>query len=74
MPGVGRLVAKHRDQRLAGRVLRERKVAGGVRGVVRFTGLIRWCRVIGVARSACSLRGVAPEQANAPDAPEARLS
>ena len=53
---------------------RKKTVAISVWGVINFLGSRRWLRVVVVARSALSQCGVAAEQANPPDAREARLS
>jgi hypothetical protein len=67
MPGVGRLVAEHREQRFAGRVADEKEVASRAAGVVRFPDCRRVSRVVGVARSALSRTWVAAQHAHAPD-------
>jgi hypothetical protein len=54
MPGVGRLVAKHEEQRFTGRLACEKEVASSAACVVRFPSCRRMPRAAAVARSALS--------------------
>jgi hypothetical protein len=64
---VGRLVAEHGEQRLAGRITCEKEVASHVAGVVWFPSCRRASQVASVARSAVSPARVAAQQAHARD-------
>jgi hypothetical protein len=67
MPGGRRLLANHEEKGMRVESRRRKKVELSVRGMVWFPSGWRGWRVMVVARSAWSRRGVAPEQANAPD-------
>jgi hypothetical protein len=67
MRGVRRLLANHEEKGMRVESRRRKKVELSVRGMVWFPSGWRGWRVMVVARSAWSRRGVAPEQANAPD-------